>query len=312
MAGHYDGTALEIEVVHRYFTMPFELNGTLRIDLNAFYREIIFGIQKAIDAFGSIVSIGVDSWGGQPTVINAEGKLLETPYHYRDSYKKGLSEEIHRRVSDEELYRITGTHESKLPDLFAHVVGRSPDFSRTDRILLIPDYFDYLLCGGKTVEYTNTMVTQFLYIHTDSWAETVLKKIGVPLRLFGEIVRPGTYLGDLKALTSSSRAIAMVAVGSHDTAAFSLLIELISEIYILAPRVLHSCIARSPMAPPPNIATVSPESMSTLLIAFTATQVGSMTAPCSKLSSSGKWCSFPSVSSSATTTYSTNLPSMSF
>ena len=61
----------------------------------------------------SIVSVGVDSWGGQHTIVNAEGDLVELPYHYRDSSRPGFDKKVHARMSKPELYRITGEEQYK-------------------------------------------------------------------------------------------------------------------------------------------------------------------------------------------------------
>ena len=128
--------------------------------------------------------------------------------------------EVHRRMSAAELYRITGSHESQLPGILAHAAEHSADFSHADRVLLIPDFINYQLCGKKTNEYTNAVVTQFVDIRTGSWSEAVLDKMEIPHRLFGEIVRPTTYLGDLdrRLVPDGTESIRVVAVASHDTA----------------------------------------------------------------------------------------------
>ena len=220
VAGRYDGKTLVMEVVHRFNTLPFDLDGTLRIDLNAIFTDIVTGIKNAVDEFGPIVSAGVDSWGGQHVIIDADGELVEIPYHYRDSHTKGFGKEVHRRMSAAELYRVTGSHESQLPGLLAHIMDRSLDFHRADRILLIPDFFNYRLCGRKVSEYTNAVITQFVDIRTGTWSEAVLDKMDLPRRLFGEIVPPATYLGDLDArlIPKETGPIRVVAVASHDTA----------------------------------------------------------------------------------------------
>ena len=76
VAGRYDGKTLLMEEVYRFSTLPFDLDGTLRTDLNAIFTDIVTGIKKAINTCGPIVSAGVDSWGGQHTVVDAEGVLI--------------------------------------------------------------------------------------------------------------------------------------------------------------------------------------------------------------------------------------------
>ena len=53
-------------------------------------------------------SIGVDTWGCDYALLDARGKLVEQPYHYRDVRTDGVMEAVWQRVSREEIYAITG------------------------------------------------------------------------------------------------------------------------------------------------------------------------------------------------------------
>ena len=212
VAGSYDGKTLDLEVVHSFSTLPFDLEGTLRIDLESFHGEILLGIHRVMELFGEVVSVGVDSWGGQIVLIDSNGKLIETPYHYRDPVNHGFMEEVHDRMSAMELYRITGLQESQLSDWLAHRHRLSHDIESADRLLQIPDFFNFRLCGNKVNEYSNALQTQFVNTHTRNWSEVVLEKMDLPRRLLGEIAFPGTYIGDL-----ATKPIRVVAVASHDT-----------------------------------------------------------------------------------------------
>ena len=219
VAGRYDGEVLELEAVHRFSTLPVEVDGTLRLDLEAFFLEILNGIGKAVTDYGPIVSAGVSSWGGQPVALDANGNLLEMAYYYRDPHYSGLAGEVHSRMSAHDLYRITGTHESSLPRILAHAVGRSPDMSKVDRFLMIADYFAYRLSGVKANEYSNTRMSQLLDARTGTWSEEILDRMNIPRRLFGKILHAPEILGDVKEelLPNGSGQIRAVAVGTHDT-----------------------------------------------------------------------------------------------
>jgi len=220
VAGRYDGSVLALEEVYRFSTLPIEVGNTLRIDLDAFLAEILNGIREAVTLYGKVISVGVDSWGGQALPVDSEGRLLEMSHHYRDAHFSGLDRGMNRRMPARERYRITGMLESSLPRLLAHVVGRSPDLGAADRILFLPDYISYRLGGRMANEHTGARISQLLDAHTEVWAWEILDKMGIPRRLFGDIVDPGTPLGSIEPplLAGDSEPIQIIAVASHDTA----------------------------------------------------------------------------------------------
>ena len=224
VAGRYNGTMLTMEVVYRFSTLPYTDSGSLRIDLNRIFDEVVTGLGKAAALAaahsGPPVSAGVDSWGGQHTIIDSDGRLVEDPLHYRDTSRPGFDKVVHSRMAAGDIYRITGSQESQLPGILANAAEYSSDFSHADRVLLIPDYLNYRLCGRKVNEYSNALLTQFVDIHSGGWSDAVLGSMGIPSRLFGEIVQPGEYLGDLdqRLFPAGSGPMGIVSTASHDTA----------------------------------------------------------------------------------------------
>ena len=93
MLGSVSEDKLVLEEIHRFNNGPIsagrltaEEGGSLRWDFNRLLSEIKTGIGRAVKAAnGRVSGIGVDSWGSDFGVTGANGKLLENPYHYRDS-----------------------------------------------------------------------------------------------------------------------------------------------------------------------------------------------------------------------------------
>ena len=85
VAGHFDGRALRIEVLHRFPTGVCEIAGTLRWEVDRFWREIQRGLARAGERFGGrVASIGVDTWGVDYVLLDEAGELVEQPWNYRD------------------------------------------------------------------------------------------------------------------------------------------------------------------------------------------------------------------------------------
>lgn len=54
-------------------------------------------------------------------------------------------------------------------------------------MLMIPDYFHFLLTGRKAQEYTNATTTQLVKAKTKDWDYQLIDRLGYPQELFLEI-----------------------------------------------------------------------------------------------------------------------------
>ena len=106
--------------------------------------------------------------------------------------------------------------------LASTVASGSDELCRADLLLLIPDLFQYFLCGEKRAEYTEATTTQILQAGTHTWACEVLDRFRIPSRIFPPICGPGTHLGRMQRSISDRCGLrespACIAVASHDTA----------------------------------------------------------------------------------------------
>ena len=85
---------------------------------------------------------------------------------------------------------------------------------------MIPDLLHYWLTGIKVVEYTNASTTQMIDPTTRSWASDLVRKLGLPDRILGTVIQPGTVLGPLRpqiVRQTGLSPIPVVAPATHDT-----------------------------------------------------------------------------------------------
>jgi rhamnulokinase len=216
-----DGRVISHEV-HRFPNVPVRLPDALYWDVLRIFSEIRRGLRLAAST-DEITSIGVDTWGVDFGLLDDSGRLLANPVHYRDERTAKGVQEVSRRLSRDDVYAATGVQFLPINTLnqMAAMVG-DPLLEVADAMLLVPDLFNYWLCGRKAAERTFASTTQLYDPSKRQWAWNVIDVMGFPRRLFQELVDPGGSLAPvlpelvddigLKGTTN------VVAVASHDTA----------------------------------------------------------------------------------------------
>ena len=216
---------LLLEEVRRFKYPPVQLQNHLRWNLPEIFEEIKTGIrvasERARELRRPIQSIGVDSWGVDYGLIDAEGKLRELPICYRDERTQGVMEQVFAQVAREDIFERTGVQFmgfNTLFQLYAHVREGIPANAR--KLLLIPDLINFFLTGKAISEYTNATTTQMVDPRTGRWNCEMLNLLGLPTTLLPEIVSAGTELGVVRpevAAQLGGEAVRVVAPATHDT-----------------------------------------------------------------------------------------------
>lgn len=225
MAGIWNGKSLKLRQVHRFANGPVDVAGTLRWDVLKLLSEIQIGLAMANKAFGkSVVSVGADTWGVDYVLLSKSGEMLGQPFHYRDSRTNEIMDAAFRRMSREELFKETGLEFMQFNTLFQLLATkqRSPEvLEAADRLLFMPDFIHWALCGSTAAEFTIASTSQCLHPVTRTWSAKVLKTMGLPTRIFPELIYPGATLGALRpelAAQTGLRNVKVVAPPGHDTA----------------------------------------------------------------------------------------------
>jgi rhamnulokinase len=226
IAGLFDGVRIRLDEVHRFRNGPVPVAGTRRWDVLRLWSDILDGLGKAAHTYGpAIGSIGVDTWGVDYVLLNRRNELLGQPYNYRDPRTTGLMAHAFTRVPRREIFARTGVQFMEINSLYQLLAMHLQDpelLAQADRLLMIPDFFHWLLCGSRVGEFTNATTTQFFDAAARDWAHDLLAQFSVPSHMLPPVVSPGTQLGALREevsqLTGLSR-LPVVAPATHDTGA---------------------------------------------------------------------------------------------
>jgi rhamnulokinase len=213
---------LSLIETHRFANLPMQKSSGLHWDVSHLWTEIKKGISLSAKQF-KLDSLAVDTWGVDFALLDQNGRLLDDPYHYRDTRTDGMLEEAFRRVPREEVFAQTGIQFMQINSLYqllSMTLTKDPQLQAARTFLTIPDLFNYLLSGKISCEFTNATTTQCLNPATRSWAKSLLETLGIPTDIFPIVIEPGTLLGSLlPAVAGDTRAgpIPVIAPASHDT-----------------------------------------------------------------------------------------------
>ena len=219
MVGRLRSGTLDLREVHRFANEPVRVRGSLHWDVLRLWLDM----RRALDAIGNapLESLGVDTWGCDYALLDEHGRLLENPYHYRDSRTDGMIAAVTERVPAAEIYGVTGIQFMPINTLFqlyaaSRTAPRLLDTAGT--LFTVPDLFNYWLTGRIAAEYTNATTTQFVDARSRTWALPLLERLDLPARLLPPLTEAGEVLGALDAGVSAPLAgTPVVLPACHDT-----------------------------------------------------------------------------------------------
>src|SRR5947207_4910533 len=192
-----DRSELLLQQIRRFQYPPSISDGHLRWDIPKIFTDIKEGLREAATRARQlgreIQSVGVDSWGVDYGLIDADGHLVELPVCYRDERTQNVMEEVFVRVPRAEIFRRTGIQFLKFNTLFQlYAEAREGIPANARKLLLIPDLINFFLTGKAVSEYTNATTTQMVDPRTGRWNCEMVNLLGLPTTLLPEIVSAGT------------------------------------------------------------------------------------------------------------------------
>ena len=210
---------IELEEIHRFGNEQKMIDGHLRWDFEALFNELKTGLKKAFAKYGDeIKSIGIDTWGVDYGLLDKEGRLIANPICYRDDRTKGMMDVAFQKMPKEEFFQHAANQFMEINTAFQ--LMSETDLQRAERLLFMPDLFNYFLTGKCYNEFTIASTSQLLNTKTHQWDDVIFEKLNLPKHLMQEIIYPGTVIGELIAELAAEVGgnAKVVAIGSHDTA----------------------------------------------------------------------------------------------
>ena len=222
MLAHMEDGRIMLEEVYRFSNGMDERNGHQVWDTERLFSEILAGMKKCKELGKIPVTMGIDTWGVDYVLLDKDDKLIGDCIAYRDDRTAGMDEEVYKIISEKELYERTGIQKAifnSIYQLMATKVKEPEKLKEARTLLMIPDYFNFLLTGVRKQEYTNASTTQLLDAKSADWDHELIQKLGFPDELFGELSMPGTTVGPLKSDVAKEVGFecSVILPATHDT-----------------------------------------------------------------------------------------------
>lgn len=232
--GHLEDGRMVLEEVHRFQNRQIRKNGHDCWDLDYLWQGILDGL-KACKKAGKIpLTLGIDTWAVDFVLLDRQGNLLGDTVAYRDSRTQGADRLVEEKISPEELYARTGIQKQLFNTIYqlAALEKEQPgQLEEASGLLMIPDYFHYLLTGVRKQEYTNATSTGLVNAGEKTWDRELLERLGLPQKLFGPLSMPGAPVGPLREEIAREVGFQtrVVLPATHDTGSAFLAVPALEE-----------------------------------------------------------------------------------
>lgn len=198
--GYMENGKMRMKEIYRFPNGMISRDGKLCWDVERLFGEILNGMKKCREMGYTPASMGIDTWAVDFVLLDGKDNLLGPAAGYRDRRTKGMDTKVYETVPEEKLYMRTGIQKQIFNTVYQLMAVKEKEpqqLEKAESLLMIPDYFHFLLTGRKAAEYTNATTTQLVNARTGDWDRELIEWLGFPGKIFQKICRPGTVLGTL-------------------------------------------------------------------------------------------------------------------
>jgi len=227
-----DTKKIELKEMHRFKNCSVKLNQYEYWDFPYLYNELKEGLKKVFSKESivtieniEVLGLGVDTWGVDYGWIDERGELLSLPICYRDTRTEQVFEEVHSKVSLEEIFNETGVQFysfNSVYQIFYDIHKRKVLEKGAKQLQFMPNLFAYFLTGKKSWEYTISSTSGMVNIDNKKWSKKIFEKLDIPESIVGDIEHGGQVLAPLKETIQKELGIKplnVILTASHDSAA---------------------------------------------------------------------------------------------
>ncbi len=198
--GHLENGKLVLAEMHRFDNLQVRKDGHDCWDLDNLWNGILDGL-KACKKAGKIpTTIGIDTWGVDYVLLDEQDNRIGDAVAYRDSRTEGMVDLVNAIIPADRLYARAGIQYQVFNTIYQLMALKKEHPEQLEKarwLLMMPEYFNFLLTGVKQNEYTNASSSNLLNAQEKTWDMEVISQLGLPTGIFHELAVPGTKLGNL-------------------------------------------------------------------------------------------------------------------
>ncbi|MEK4040539.1 rhamnulokinase [Paenibacillus sp. FSL L8-0493] len=212
---------LSLEELHRFSNSFTEQEGSCFWDIDYLVEQIMIGLRKAKTDGITTCTLGIDTWGVDYVLVDAEGNRVQEVYAYRDRRTDLAVDQVAQQLSPQTVYEKTGIQQLSINTLNQLYVHNEEELAQADQILLVPDYLYYRLTGRKINEVTIASTTQLLNLESRDFDDDLLEFLNIRKDQFAKLTEPGVVVGSLDEALIQQYDLPecqLICVASHDTA----------------------------------------------------------------------------------------------
>ena len=191
------------------------IDGCQYVDIHAIERHLREMIAIVSQKY-EISSVCISSLGESFVLLDKDDNVLFYPMLYTDSRGEQEAEEIKAVIGEEQAFLTTGVipHSMySLSKLLWIKSNYSELFAKADKVMLMCDYFGYLLTGERVIDYALASRTGAFDVENRCFSKEILSAFDIPVGLFSTPKRTGSIVGKIKKEWGIN---AVLVLGSHD------------------------------------------------------------------------------------------------
>lgn len=235
--GSIENGKIILEEIYRFENGMIKKDGNLCWELDRLFTEIKNGLKKCKELGKIPSSMGIDTWGVDFVLLDSDDQVLGNTVGYRDKRTEGMDQKVYEFITEDDLYLRTGIQKqifNTIYQLMSIKINNPEHMEKANSLLMIPDYFNFLLTGNKLAEYTEATTTQLVNPVTKNWDIDLIEMLGYKKEMFCKMSVPKTVVGGLLEEIKEEIGfdVEVVLPATHDTGSAVLSVPANDDDYI--------------------------------------------------------------------------------
>jgi rhamnulokinase len=212
-------TGIDLREICRIPNAPVRRETGWHWDVLRLRDEVLAGLHAGA-ADRPLAGIGVDTWGVDYALLDANGQLIDDPFSYRDDRTLPMVAVAEQRMPARQHYALTGCQAGAINTLYQLLVEQQAGrLEAAERFLMMPDLFAYWLTGIAGADESIGSTTQLFDPVKRDWSWPAISAMQLPRSLFAPVRKTGTVIGPTRNDHGDLAGIPVIAAAGHDTAA---------------------------------------------------------------------------------------------